>query len=207
MGELGVGVGGGCLEGNLIAPILPRTTAGPRWHWAHAWPAGCDSPAEPALPWIGAVPWSPTQGSMKRQAWEEPQSSSSFLPLSCRCGIKDQGPTNLHCVRVSQSVQFSSAHFSSVAQLCPTLCDPMDCSMPGFPVHHQLPEFTQTHVHWISDAIQPSHPLSIPSPPAFNLSQHQGLFKWVSSSHQVAKVLEFQLQHQSVQWTSRTDLL
>ena len=79
----------------------------------------------------------------------------------------------------------------------------MDCSMPGLPVHHQLPEFTQTHVHWVSDAIQPSHPLSSPSPPAFNLSQHQGLFKWDSSSHQVAKVLEFQLQHQSFQWTFR----
>ena len=97
--------------------------------------------------------------------------------------------------------------FSSVAQLCPTLCDPVNHSTPGLPVHHQLPEFTQTHVHWIGDAIQPSHPLSSPSPPAFNLSQHQGLFKWVSSSHQVAKILEFQLQHQSFQWTPRTDFL
>ena len=79
----------------------------------------------------------------------------------------------------------------------------MDCSMPGLPVHHQLPEFTQTHAHWVNDAIQPSHLLSSPSPPAFNLSQPQGLFKWVSSSHQVAKVLEFQLQHQSFQWTPR----
>ena len=70
---------------------------------------------------------------------------------------------------------------------CPTLCDPMDCSMPGLPVHHQLPEFTPTHVHWVADAIQPAHPLSSPSPPAFHLSQHQGLFKWVSSLHQVAK--------------------
>ena len=78
---------------------------------------------------------------------------------------------------------------------------PMDCSTPGLPVHHQLPEFTQTHVHWVGDAIQPSHPLLSPSPPTFNLSQHQGLFKWVSPSHQVAKVLEFQLQHQSFQWT------
>ena len=77
----------------------------------------------------------------------------------------------------------------------PTLCDPMDCSMPGFPVHHQLLEFVQTHVHRVSDAIQPSHPLSSTSP-TFSLSQHQGLFQWVSSSHQVAKVLEFQLQHQ-----------
>ena len=72
------------------------------------------------------------------------------------------------------------------------LCHPMDCSMPGLPVHHQLPEFTQTHVHWVSDAIQPSYPLSFPSPPTFNLSQHQGLFNWVSSEHQVAKVVEFQ---------------
>ena len=92
--------------------------------------------------------------------------------------------------------------FNLVAQSCPTLCDPMDCSTPGLPVHHQLPEFTQTHTHWVADAIQPSHPLSSPSLPALNLSQHQGLFKWVSSLHQVAKVLEFQLQHQSLQWTA-----
>ena len=83
----------------------------------------------------------------------------------------------------------------------------MDCSTPGLPVHYQLPEFIQTHVHWVSDAIQPSHPLSSPSPPAFNLSQHQGLFQWVSSSRQVAKVLEFQLQRQSFQWIFRTDFL
>ena len=70
---------------------------------------------------------------------------------------------------------------SSVAQSCPTLCDPMDCSMPGLPVHHQLPEVAQTHVHRVSEVIQPSHPLLSPSPPAFNLSQHQGLFQWVSS--------------------------
>ena len=85
---------------------------------------------------------------------------------------------------------------SSVAQSCPTLCDPVDYSMQGLPVHHQLPELTQTHVNWISDAIQPCHPLSSPPPPTFNLSQHQGLFKWVSSSHQGAKVLELQLQLQ-----------
>ena len=96
--------------------------------------------------------------------------------------------------------------FSSVTQSCPTLCDPMNRSMPGLPVHHQLPESTQTQVHWVGDAIKPSHPLSSPSPPALNLSQHQSLFKWVSSSHQVVKVLEFQLQHQSFQWTPRTDL-
>ena len=97
--------------------------------------------------------------------------------------------------------------FSSVAQSCPTLCDPMNRSTPGLPVNHQLPESTQTHVHRVSDAIQPSHPLSSPSPPALNISQHHGLFKWVSSSHQVAKVLEFQLQHQSFQRTPRTYLL
>ena len=97
--------------------------------------------------------------------------------------------------------------FRSVAQSCPTLCEPMNRSPPGLPVHHQLTEFTQTHVHWVGDAIQPSHPLSSPSPPAFNLSQHQGLFKWVNSLHQVAKILAFQLQHQSLQWTPRTDFL
>ena len=101
----------------------------------------------------------------------------------------------------------NAIQFSSVAQLCPALCDPMDCNTPGLPVHQQLPEFTQTHLHWVCDAIQPSHCLSSPSPPAFDLSQHQGLSQWVSSSNQVAKVLEFQLQHQSFQWTPRTDLL
>ena len=87
------------------------------------------------------------------------------------------------------SVQFSS----SVTQLCLTLCDPMNRSTPGLPVHHQLPEFTQTHIHRVRDAIQPSHPRSSPSPPAPNPSQHQSLFQRVSSSHEVAKVLEFQL--------------
>ena len=100
--------------------------------------------------------------------------------------------------------QFSAV--SSVAQSCLTLCDPMNHSTPGLPVHHQLLEFTQTHAHRVGDAIQPSHPLSSPSPSAPNPSQHQSLFQWVSSSHEVAKVLEFQLQHQSFQWTPRTDL-
>ena len=97
--------------------------------------------------------------------------------------------------------------FSSVAQSCPTLCDPMNRTMPGLPVYHQLLEFTQTHVHRVGDAIQPSHPLSSPSPLAPNPSQHQGLFQWVNSLHEVAKVLEFQPQHQSFQWTPKTDLL
>ena len=88
---------------------------------------------------------------------------------------------------------YVSVQFSSVTQLCPTLCDPMNCSTPGLRVHHQLPEFTQTHIHQVGDAIQPSHPLSSPSPPAPNPSQHQSLFQSVNSSHEVAKVLEFQL--------------
>ena len=87
----------------------------------------------------------------------------------------------------------------SVDQSSPTLCDPMDCSTPGFPVLHQLLELIHTYIHWVGDTIQPSYPLSSSSPPAFSLSQHQGLFKWVTSSHQVAKVLELQFQHQSFQ--------
>ena len=96
--------------------------------------------------------------------------------------------------------------FSSVTQSCLTLCDPMDCSSPGFPVHHQLPELAQIQVHQVDD-IQPSHPLLSPSPPTFSFSQHQGLFQWVSSSHHMAKVLEFQLRYQSFQWIFRTDFL
>ena len=95
----------------------------------------------------------------------------------------------------------------SGSQSCLTLCDPMDYSMPGFSVHHYLPEFIQTHVHWVSDTIQLSHPLSPPSPPALNPSQHQGLFQWVGSLHQMAKVLELQLQHQSFQWIFRVEIL
>ena len=101
----------------------------------------------------------------------------------------------------------SSVQFSSVAQSCLILCSPMGCSTPGCPVHHHLQEPTQTYVHRVGDAIQPSHPLSSPSLPTFNLSQYQGLFQWVSSSHQVAKVLELQLQCQSFQWIFRTDSL
>ena len=101
--------------------------------------------------------------------------------------------------------KLTTVQFSSVAQLWPILCDPMDLSTSGLPVHHQLLKFTQAHVHWVSDSIKPSHPLLSPSPPAFNVSQHEGLFQWVSSSHQVAKVLE--VQHQSFQWIFRTDFL
>ena len=128
----------------------------------------------------------------KTQQWPQDCKRSVFIPIPKKGNSKE----------CSSSVQFTS-----VAQSCPTLCDPMNCSTPGLPVHHRLLEPTQTHVHWVGDAIQPSHPLSSPSPPAFNPSQHQDLFKWVSSLHQVARVLEFQLQHQSFQWTPRTDLL
>ena len=102
--------------------------------------------------------------------------------------------------------QVLSVQFSSVTQSCSTLCDPMNRSTPGLPVHQQLQEFTQIHVHWVSDAIQPPHPLSSSSP-APNPSQHQSLFQWVNSSHEVAKVLEFQLQHHSLQRNPRADLL
>ena len=113
-------------------------------------------------------------------------------------------PVSRLCKRI---IYHGANPWLSSVQSCPTLWDPMDRSTPSLPVHHQLPKFTQTHVHWVGDAIQPSHLLSSPSHHALNLSQHQGLFKWVSSSHQVAKDLEFQLQQQSFQWTLRTDLL
>ena len=133
-------------------------------------------------------------GSMKSDFWHIFILEPIVIAVTCHVNYESKG------------VQFSSVQFSSAAQSCPTLCDSMNCSMPGLPLHHQLLDFTQTHVHRVSDAIQPSHPLLSPSP-VFSLFQHQGLFQWVSSSCQVAKVLEFQLRHQVLQWTSRTDLL
>ena len=115
---------------------------------------------------------------------------------------------NIYFCFIDYTKAFDCVQFSSVSQLCPTLCDPMDCSTPGFPVHHQLQEFTQTHLHQVKNRqTYPTFSSSLISSPAFNLNQHQGLFQWVSSSHQVARVLEFQLQHQSFQWIFRTDLL
>ena len=150
---------------------------------------------------LGLTVWSPC---CPRDSWESspaPQFvSMNSLVLSLLYGpilslIHSNSETLLYklarvpyCVGIGCSVQFSS-----VAQLCLTLCDPMNRSTPGLPVHHQLPEFTQTHCHRVSDAIQPSHPRSSPSPPAPNPSQHQSLFQWVNSSHKVAKVLELQL--------------
>ena len=112
---------------------------------------------------------------------------------------------HLNCTSVhSLPYTMLGVQFSSVPQSCLTPCDPIDCSTPGFPIKKLL-ELAQTQVHQVSDAIQPSHPLSSPSPPAFNLAQHQGLFQWVSSLYQVAKVLVFHLQHRSFQWIFRTD--
>ena len=124
--------------------------------------------------------------------------SDSFQSI-CYTSIYPSGPVQFPKIvnYFTISLTLPNIQFSSVDQSCLTLCDPMDCSRSGFPVHHQLPEFTQTHVHRVGNTIQPFHLLLSPSPPAFNLSQHQDLFRWVSSSHQVAKVLEFQLQHQS----------
>ena len=126
----------------------------------------------------------------------------SKITVDCDCSHEIK-----RCLLLGRKAMTNLVQFSSVAQSCLTLCNLMDCSTQGLPVHHQLLEFTQTHVHQVGDAIQLSHPLSSPSPPALNLSQHQGLFKWVSYSHQVAKVLEFQLQYQSFQWIFRTDFL
>ena len=150
---------------------------------------------------------------------------SLFLTVSCHCDLvsvictsESSSLSEQTCCLVNEEKRWTegwmngywmddACQFSSVAQSCPTPWDPMDCSTSGLPVHNQLPEFTQTHVHWVSDAIQPSHPLLSPSPPTFNFSQHQGLFKWISTLHQVAKVLAFQLQHQSFLWIFKTDFL
>ena len=128
------------------------------------------------------------------QTWNSaPLSSNLSCPLYPAPGTHHSTSVSVNLATLGTSYKWNGVvQFSSVTQSCPTLCDPMDCSTLGLLVHHQLLEFTQTHVHWVSDATQPSYPLLSPSPLAFNLSQHQGLFKWVSSSHQVAKVLEFQ---------------
>ena len=140
--------------------------------------------------WVGKIPC--------RRKW---QPTPVFLPGESSW-TEEPGGLQTWLKRLSMHTY----SYSSASQLCPTLRNPMDCSIPGFPALHHLPELAQTQVHWVDNAIQPPHPLSTPSP-AFNLSQHQGLFQWVSSSHQVAKVLELQLQHQSFQWIFRVDFL
>ena len=171
-------------------------------HPAHSTTKGVGKQPQPPL---GPDPWTPPSPHVRNQL----SSLSGNKPNNLLLVLAPSGDTRspskdfpwfLACY------QFLVIQFSSVAQSCLTLCDVMDRSMPGLPVHHWLLESTQTRVQKASDAIQPSHLLSSPSPPALNLSQHQGLFQWVSSSHQVAKVLKFQLQHQSFQWTPRTDL-
>ena len=153
------------------------------------------------------------QASLGSTAWERTKRSASpshiYSELSAGSRSHIIWSWNQHLTLTSRwkPADLWSVQFSSVTESCLTRWDPMDCSMPGLPVHHQLLEFTQTHIHWVGDAIQPSHPLLSPSPPTFNLSQQQGLFKWVSSSHQVAKVLEFQHQHQSCQRIFRMDFL
>ena len=114
------------------------------------------------------------------------------------CQLNKDNPSYL-----KRQARFRRDYFCSVTKSCPTWIE----AWPDFPVLHYLPELAQIHVHWVGDAIQPSHCLSSPSPPVLNLSQHRGLFQWVSSSHQVAKVLELQLQHLSYQWIFRTDFL
>jgi len=152
------------------------------------------------------------EGRLNLETWINNSNNMTFD--LCHCRTTASPLASFLCLEIiprqhsgeAISLHLCSVQFSSVAQLCPTPCDPMNCSMPGLPVHHQLLEFTQTHVHRVGDAIQPSYPLSSPSPPAPNPSQHQGLFQWVNSTYEVAKVLEFQLQHQSFQWTLTTDL-
>ena len=133
-------------------------------------------------PWVGRIllrrKWQPTPAFLPGKSYGQ-RSLASYSPWCC-------------------------CHW--VTKLCLILCDPMNCSTPGFLVLHDLLEFAQTHVHWVSDAVEPCHPLSSPSF-ALNLSQYQGLFQWIGSLHQVAKVLELQLQHQSFQWICRTDFL
>ena len=128
--------------------------------------------------------------SLRKSTWSVVKSERRVVvkALLFSYTLKTDVNQPLHISRDRQNNQFSS-----VAQLCPTLCNPMDCSTSGFHVHHQLPELVQTHVRWISDAIQPSHSLSPPSPPAFHHSQHQGLFQRLGFSHQWAKALELQL--------------
>ena len=155
-----------------------------RTMWSLIW-TGLSSSLAPAIIFILGV-------SVHRRPTPDTQPETHLLP-------QDSWKTLTlaswkHCCFIDSICEtHHSVQFSSVTQSCPTLCDLMNCSTPGLPVHHQLPECTETHVHWVSDAIQPSHPLSSPSPPAPNPSQHQDLFQWVNSSHEVAKVLEFQL--------------
>ena len=149
--------------------------------------------------------WEVSQSERERPSSIHPLEVDTFLSQLIKGEERFWGGTWQLGVPVTETIKI--IQFSSVAQSCMTLCDLMDCSMPVVTVRYQLLELAQAHVHRVGDTIQPSHPLLSLSPTAFNLSQHQGLFQWISSSHQVAKVLELQLQHQSFQWIFRTDFL
>ena len=172
--------------------------------------AGTEKRPHPSLPLtflLRTPTWRSSEGgSGIYSLWDIPRTDSCLLTTVQPLGVTGRssaavGPCGTSCP--DSCLQGCCP----VTQSCPTFCNPMDRSMPGFPILHYLLEFAQTPVHRVSDAIQPSHPLSSPSPPALNLSQHQGLFQWVSSSHQVAKIVELRLQHQSFQWIFRTDFL
>ena len=141
----------------------------------------------------------------KTQQWPQDWKRPILIPISKKSNVKECSNYN--------TIALMSHASKVMLKILQARCQQLSVSVQLLsrvwllPVHHQLLEFTQIHVHWVGDAIQPSHPLLSPSPPAFNLSQHQGLFKWVSSLHQVAKVLEFQLQHHSLQWIFRTDFI
>ena len=140
-------------------------------------------------------------------SWSHTWLSATPWTVACQASLSMGFPRQEYWVGLPFSSPNEEGQFSSVTHSCPTLYDPMDCSIPGFPVHHQLPELAQTPVHRVSDDSQPSHPLLSLSPPAFSFSQHQDLLQINSSSHQVVKLLELQLQHQSFQWILRTDFL
>ena len=180
-----------------------QSSMDPAWRWTYFWTCAVTS-MRPGLQasFCGL-------SHLPREHWDQCRSRNQ-IPEGCFEISLIESDVN----PIKQNEDFywvitgrAGAWFSSVTHSSPTLCDPMDCSTPGLPVHYYFLELVQTRIHRVGDAIQPSHPLSSPSPPAFNPSQHQGLFQWVNSLHQVTKVLEFPLQHQSLQGIFRTDFL
>ena len=167
------------------------------WQWLHLeglWKAGCRTPSLTV------------SDSWGRKCGLGIYISNNFSNDVDATGLEPHFE-NLEVKMIPKHFLLGLFQFSSVAQSCSTLCDPMNRSTPGLPVRHHLPQFTQTHVHRVRDAIQPSHPRSSPSPTTPNPFQHQSLFQWVNSSHEVAKVVEFQLQHHSLQRNPGVDLL